>query len=79
MIIIIFIAACTSSPGDLKVTDDIQRQVAREFGFEDEMVGVEVIRTAISTYPNDLELHNIPHYVRYNRARQGDLNVGNYD
>jgi hypothetical protein len=70
------IAACVSSPSDLKVTDDIQRQVAREFGFEDEVVGVEVIRTAISTYPNDPEIRSIPHYVKYNRARQGDLKVG---
>eukprot|EP00808_Paulinella_micropora_P024232 g71857.t1 len=54
---------------------DVQGQVAQEFGLSEE-AGIYAIRTVAARFPNDKELLSIPYYVRYNRSRQGKLQVG---
>jgi hypothetical protein len=61
----------------MEVTIELQRQVVREFGIKDIDRGVHAIQSAYSRYgAEDEDFFNIPLYVRYNRARQGDLKEG---
>eukprot|EP00656_Telonema_subtile_P053757 TRINITY_DN7857_c0_g1_i1.p1 TRINITY_DN7857_c0_g1~~TRINITY_DN7857_c0_g1_i1.p1 ORF type:complete len:178 (-),score=53.84 TRINITY_DN7857_c0_g1_i1:658-1191(-) len=53
----------------------LQAHTCREFSVDPE-VGVELIRSAVSLFPDDDELHQIPHYVRHNRCKRGHLNSG---
>jgi hypothetical protein len=62
--------------GGGKVTIDVQKQVAEEFGFPDVEVGIELLRTAEARFPDDPEIKQLSHYRKYNRAKQGDLNTG---
>lgn len=55
-----------------KVTEAVQRRVVEEFGYKD----LHILRSAISLYKDDPEISQIPHYVRFNRSRQGNLKVG---
>lgn len=58
----------------LNVTDELQRQVIREFQLDDDMEeALNCLRCATQIYP---ELSSIPLYVRHNRARDGDLKEG---
>mmetsp|Transcript_7191 Transcript_7191/g.8111 ORF Transcript_7191/g.8111 Transcript_7191/m.8111 type:complete len:248 (-) Transcript_7191:376-1119(-) len=54
----------------------IQTKVLSEFGYDD----VNILRTALSLYPNDQALTNeireLAFWMKYNRAKQGNLNVG---
>lgn len=64
----------TSLSSWLDITDELQRQVIREFNLDEEMDDALLcLRGATQIYP---DLKNIPLYVRYNRARDGDLNIG---
>jgi len=65
-----------ATDGSIDITEGIQRRVAREFGFEDEALGAEVLRTAERLFPGDPDIVNISHYRKYNRAVQGDLQEG---
>jgi len=56
-------------------TEELQIQVCREFGL-DPNVGVELIRSAVSLFPDDVEIRSIPHYVRHNRCFEGTLRAG---
>eukprot|EP00698_Gefionella_okellyi_P019658 TRINITY_DN6058_c0_g1_i1.p1 TRINITY_DN6058_c0_g1~~TRINITY_DN6058_c0_g1_i1.p1 ORF type:complete len:225 (-),score=40.22 TRINITY_DN6058_c0_g1_i1:541-1215(-) len=58
----------------MDVTNRMQRQLVRDFGFgavEDAVV--DMLRRASVLYPHDSDFRTIPLYVRHNRARQGDL------
>eukprot|EP00026_Physarum_polycephalum_P007926 Phypoly_transcript_07998.p1 GENE.Phypoly_transcript_07998~~Phypoly_transcript_07998.p1 ORF type:complete len:276 (+),score=32.47 Phypoly_transcript_07998:212-1039(+) len=55
-----------------KVTLKVQTQAVKEFGYENPWI----VPSAISYYKDDPELMNIPHYVKFNRSRQGKLNCG---
>lgn len=57
-----------------EVTEWIQLRVCREFGLPDE--GVNIIRGAATLYPDRIEMKEIPHYVRFNRSRAGNLRPG---
>ena len=58
----------------LDVTDQLQRQIIHEFQLDDEMEDALLcLRCATQIYP---DLKGIPLYVRYNRARGGDLQTG---
>eukprot|EP01102_Stenamoeba_stenopodia_P004297 TRINITY_DN1461_c0_g1_i1.p1 TRINITY_DN1461_c0_g1~~TRINITY_DN1461_c0_g1_i1.p1 ORF type:complete len:311 (-),score=87.17 TRINITY_DN1461_c0_g1_i1:772-1704(-) len=59
-------------PMTTKVTEDVQRQVVQEFGFDD----IRILRTAVALYRDDPEIASIPHYVKYNRSRLGHLSEG---
>jgi len=38
--------------------------------------GLSILRSAHQLYSNDDEFHNLSLYIRHNRARQGNLNIG---
>ena len=63
-------------PGQLstEVTNQLQLRVVREAGLPDE--AVNLIRSAQHLFPNDDDMQNIPHYVKYNRSKPGKLVVG---
>jgi hypothetical protein len=55
----------------------IQRQAAREAGYEDWRVfGVRVLRCAQVLFPQSDAVRTVPLYVRHNRAVDGALHVG---
>ena len=62
------------------IAADVQEQVAKEFGFGDSepmlRLGVDIIRAAPALYPENQEIRRIPHYLRYNRSRRGELEAG---
>lgn len=50
-----------------KVTDDVQKQVCKEFGFGSSMAeGLDLLRSSMSLYPHDDEVRHAAHYLRYN-------------
>lgn len=64
----------SSSSSWLDITDELQRQVIQEFQLDEEMDdALFSLRSATQIYP---DLKDIPLYVRYNRARDGDLQSG---
>jgi len=57
----------------------LQKQVAKEFGFKSEAeqeLGVTIMRCALTLYKEDPSIAQIPLYVKYNRAEQGELKLG---
>jgi len=54
----------------------LQLQVAREFGLSDVVAGAHALRTARYIHPDERLFHEVPIYVKYNRARSGSLRVG---
>jgi hypothetical protein len=75
--------ACTNVKdipnGWLNVTKDVQVQVAKEFGFTDEInceIACNRLRRAQYIYPNNKIFTSGPVYVRQNKARVGDLKEG---
>jgi hypothetical protein len=67
-------AETLSSSSWLDVTDELQRQIIREFNLDDEMDDALLcLRCATQMYP---DLKTIPLYIKYNRARDGDLQIG---
>jgi len=59
----------------IHVAAQVQEQVAMEFGFEDIQEAVSMIRCAPKLYPDNPELVKIPHYLKFNRSKQGNLKV----
>ena len=63
------------SVDSIAVTSQLQVQVVREFGFPDSYV--QLLRGAAYLYTREeLSFESLPHYVRFNRSRMGDLSVG---
>ncbi|CAF3420727.1 unnamed protein product [Rotaria socialis] len=65
----------------MDVIADLQMQLVREaigeYTTEDEIqCGLRIFRSAHQLYANDNEFHNLSFYVRHNRAKQGNLRVG---
>jgi hypothetical protein len=56
----------------MDIIEQLQRQVVQEFGFHDLERGLLVLRTASQVY----DLERPPFYVTFNRAREGNLKVG---
>ena len=54
---------------------ELQHKVARQAGLP-ASVGVKVLRSFQTLFPNDAELQSIPLYVKYNRSKQGSLREG---
>jgi len=70
------VPAVRSQPdGWLSVMDALQRQVAREFGLQ-ENVGLQALRHAEALLPGDDEVVEISLYRKYNRCWDGLLQVG---
>jgi hypothetical protein len=62
-----------------KLFETLQMKVAEEFGYttqQKQREAIELLRCAVSMFPNDQEIREIPFYVKYNRAEQGMLSVG---
>lgn len=59
----------------MRVAEQVQKQVAQEFGMSEEK-GLEALRTAAWRFSGDKELLSIPVYIKYNRNRRGDLKEG---
>jgi hypothetical protein len=73
-----YAAAEASTDTDwLAVTEALQKQVVMEFGYDDSMEdALYCLRCASQLYPNDPAMKEIPLYVKYNRARDGQLKEG---
>jgi len=56
----------------------VQIQVLHEFGFKQDQIldGLNFLRSARSSYPDDEEILNAANYLKYNRSCQGDLKEG---
>ena len=52
-----------------ELIESIQARVSREFGLGD--AGPELLRCAVSLYPDCQLVKEVPHYVKYNRAAPG--------
>jgi len=72
-------AACGDScTGKERVTKSIQLQVVREVGFVNgaEAEGLDLIRSAQSLFPDDVEITNAAFYLRHNIHMDCPLTVG---
>lgn len=58
------------------VTENLQKQVAEEFGWDNLENGVIFLRSALSMFPDDETLINSANYLKYNICKNGDLHVG---
>jgi len=58
----------------IHVAADVQLQVVQEFGYPNDMV--DMIRAAPALYPTCPDVKRIPHYQKFNRARDGLLKPG---
>lgn len=65
--------------GWLRITNEIQQQVATQFGYKDllsNLLAVNQIQRAQYLYPNDPEFIKYSVYIRHNRAQQGKYQIG---
>jgi len=61
----------------VEITDQVQKKVLNEFGFEGNEKERECYRTALEMYPQQKEeLKQLVFYYKYNRSRDGELKVG---
>ena len=63
------------------VVQNVQKQVMSEFGYNvnDKKVldyCLEMLHSALYLYPNDKDILNSVYYLKYNRARKGELKIG---
>jgi len=59
-----------------QVTDEVQRQVCREFGFDDVAAGLDLLRGSLALFPGDDNVRQAAHYLRHNIHRECPLAVG---
>jgi hypothetical protein len=57
-----------------ELTNQLQLRIVRQAGLPDE--AVNLIRSAQHLFPDDEDMKNIPHYVKFNRSKPGNLVVG---
>lgn len=71
-------AACgDDSALKAQVTNKVQRQVAVEHGFQDNVAeGVDLIRSATYLFPNDRQVQQSAHYLRNNIHKLCPFTVG---
>ena len=65
--------------GWLRISEQVQYQVARDFGFTNEIeadIAVNQLRRARYIYPEESDFQTIPVYVRNNRAKQCVYQLG---
>ncbi len=66
--------------GWLEVTNNMQKELVKEFGYIDELsntLAVNVIRKALNIYPDDEEIKNSVVHFRENIASKGKYKIGN--
>lgn len=60
-----------------QVTDEVQRQVCKEFGFADNVEeGLDLLRSSQVLFPDDEELKQAAHYLKYNIHISCPLQIG---
>jgi len=65
--------------GWLEVTANMQRDIVKQFGFKTDMecdIACNMMRRAHILYPNNEIFKTVPLQVRNNKAKKGDLVVG---
>jgi len=55
--------------------ETVQRNVLKEFGYEEES-DLDLFRESLGNNSDDEEICSIPYYSKFNRAREGDLHIG---
>jgi hypothetical protein len=64
----------------ISIASEVQERVVCEYGYcgskQQIKLGLDIIRSAPLLYPDEPELRTIPHYVKYNRSRRGELDAG---
>ena len=62
-----------------KVLENIQRRVVNEFGYlgdKEEQEGLEILRGATILFPNDEDIKNAAHYIKFNRSAEVKFEIG---
>lgn len=60
-----------------QVTDEVQRRVCDELGFADDVAtGLDLLRSSMALFPNDKEIREAAHYLRYNIHVDCPLSLG---
>lgn len=65
--------------GWLRITNEIQQQVASQFGYNDllsNLLAVNQMQRAQYLYPNDRDFIKYSVYIRHNRSQQGKYQIG---
>lgn len=65
--------------GWLKVTEEVQNDIAKKYGFTDKMscdIACNMARRAHILYPNNQKFQKVPLQVRNNKAMLGNLILG---
>ncbi|CAF3883335.1 unnamed protein product [Rotaria sp. Silwood1] len=57
-------------------TNLIKNAIGKDATEDEIQYGLRILRSAHQLYLNDSEFHNLSLYVRHNRAKQGNLHVG---
>ena len=58
---------------------ELQTEVVKRFGYKSKFeikFGLDRLRSALSSYNNDKEILNAANYLKFNRMRKGDFDVG---
>jgi len=64
-------------PWKIRVTEDVQKQVCREFGFRaDIKEGLDLLRSAEALFPGDAEVKDSCHWLRHNICKPCPISVG---
>lgn len=71
---VVLSAAVTNARCDKEVFEAIKAQVVEEFGLPPSHV--DVLNSAVSRFPDDPDIVESANYLKFNRAHQGDLKVG---
>lgn len=60
-----------------KVTGQVQRQVCHEFGFTHDLdEGIDLLQSPLSLFPDDEEVRNAAHWLKYNIIAMCPIAVG---
>ena len=62
-----------------RVLENIQRRVVNEFGYvseKEEQEGLEILRGATILFPNDEDIRNAAHYIKFNRSAEVKFKIG---
>jgi len=62
----------------MEIVELLQIQVCEEFGFSNlnMKLGLQFLRSVWTLYPHDIELHQIAHWIKFNRAKPCPLEIG---
>ena len=72
-------AESTGASDWMEVTAELQDKLVQRYGFIDpwrKEIALNELRRATYNFPDDAEIQSIPLYVKFNKARQGNLRVG---